>query len=231
MRTGLRCLVRDLFSEGRLADARQADGQVQCGRFGHQGILTPPLTMGTHIGMRECYRMYLEQIAPDELAPEGQGSGRIHSTERKSRSPELVHTLRVSPSKHQKAVSRDMVRPDQRRMDERDGVPVTVRLLRHRRHAVKFERRLKPELGAWNPAQTSVRDHEVSPCSTALQAAAIGDVFTTPDREDILVGVQLTADRQIAGGEKIAERGHAGRVNGPGCPRIRECTERTSDRK
>jgi hypothetical protein len=61
-------LVRDLPSQGRLAHARQADSQVQCGRFGHQGKPDTVAHQGHAHGMSGRLRRH-DDVSRGHISP------------------------------------------------------------------------------------------------------------------------------------------------------------------
>jgi hypothetical protein len=95
---------------------------------------------------------------------------------------------------------------------QRDRVSMSIEPLRNGRHAVEVERRLEPELRTCDPAEPAIRDHDVRPSSAAAFCVAPHrDVFAPSNREDLLVGVEVTANRDIARLQKVTEGGHLAR--------------------
>jgi hypothetical protein len=60
-------------------------------------------------------------------------------------------------------------------MREADRVSMPFRLLRHERYLIKIERRFESEIRLWDPAEPSVRDHDVR-LRLAIRVASNGDV-------------------------------------------------------
>lgn len=64
-----------------------------------------------------------------------------------------------------------------------------------------------------NPPEPSVRDHDVGPSNAALlDGSCLRDVLATSNREDLFIGVEVTANHRIARIEEVAEGRHLASV-------------------